>query len=378
MKHIAKIKEYQLSQIFFWLFLLSIPWNKRIIYNPGHAYIDGYFSYYLAFFLYLSDIFLFLGLAVYIVESRGKWNIRALHKMPLFRPIFGLFVIVIAGLFHMQQSLTWHLYSFLKVFEVILAIWFVSRETYRNPRVAAILLYISGVFQAILGIWQFHVQHIVGFGVLGEYISPLGTGGLATIATYGGKLTRSYGTFPHPNILGFFLSIALVLGYFLIVSRETSQKARKFLIIGDYLLIVGIFLTFSRVSWAIAALATICILWYLKGKGKWLRLAIFLPAIVSCVTILIFWHGLLFNRVTNIETSNSYTQRVELDQAGIKIFGKVSDFWYGMGELHPHNAANVPRATLGISTVAQYFYIHRGKYRNPGPCVVRMDFMENF
>jgi hypothetical protein len=333
MKQISKIKELRLSQLFFWAFLICCTWNKRIIYNPSHAYIGSYFSYYLGFFLYLSDILFLVALISFIVENRGfKLNLRS-NKY--FWPILGLLTVVLTGLFHVQQYGFWQIYSILKVFEIITAIWFVARETRINHLIPVFILYVTGVFQAILGIWQFHVQHMVGLSVLGEYLPEVGTGGLATIQTSSGKLVRAYATFPHPNILGFFLCLALILGYFLIVSRETSQKARNLIIFGDYLLIVGIFLTFSRVSWVIAALASISYLWYLKGSKKWLRLAIFLPGIVSCATILVFWHGLLFNRVTNIEASQSYTQRVELNQAGIEIWKNNPILGVGPGNYIP-------------------------------------------
>ncbi|MBX4205072.1 MAG: O-antigen ligase family protein [Candidatus Doudnabacteria bacterium] len=335
MKQLSRLKEMKFSQIFFWLFLLSIPWNKRIIYNPEHAYIDGYFSYYLAFFLYISDILLGITLIAYIVEQRAMWRWPKLSKNHILWPILGLFCVILVGMFHVQHDLTWSSYSVLKSLELGLLVWFVARGTPNSLKQSALILYLSGIFQAIVAIWQFHVQHGLGLSWIGEYIAPLGTGGLATIENAGGKLVRAYGTFPHPNILGFFLCLALILGYYLIVSRETSQKLRNFIIFGDYLLIVGICLTFSRVSWVIAAFATLSFLLYLRRHEKWLKLAILLPAIVSCGTILILWHGLLFNRIANIETSNSYNQRVELNTAGLDITKKYPVFGNGLGNYIP-------------------------------------------
>jgi hypothetical protein len=333
MKQISKIKELRLSQLFFWAFLICCTWNKRIIYNASHAYIGSYFSYYLGFFLYLSDILFLVALVSFLVESRGISFSLIKNKFTWL--VLGLIAVVLTGLFHVQQYGFWQIYSILKILEIIAAIWFVARETRIDYRIPVIILYITGLFQATLGIWQFHVQHMVGLSVLGEYLPEVETGGLATIQTSSGKLVRAYGTFPHPNILGFFLCLALILGYFLIVSRETSQKARNLIIFGDYLLIVGIFLTFSRISWLIAALASFSYLWYLKGSKKWLSLAIFLPALVSCGTILALWHGLLFYRVTNIETSQSYTQRVELNQAGIEIWKNNPILGVGVGNYIP-------------------------------------------
>src|SRR5687767_3435805 len=123
MKHLNKLHEIKLSQIFFWMFLVSLPFNTRILYSADRSYIDGFFSYYLAIFLYLSDILLFLCLASYVIEQKPKisvyWALLA----------FGLILGLHAEWFHVKQSSELLNYGLFKVFEIILLAWYVSRET---------------------------------------------------------------------------------------------------------------------------------------------------------------------------------------------------------------------------------------------------------
>jgi len=332
MFHVKQVRYMKLSAIFFWLFLVSLPFNRRVIYNPSHAYIGGYFSYYLAIFLYLSDILLIICFLTYLVEKRGVLKARKAW----FWPTLAFILAGSLGLFHVQHDKIWSIYSVLKILEMIFLVSFVSSNfEILKFRFLAWVIWVSAIFQAMLGIWQFHVQHSIGVRILGEYIAPLGTGGLSTLDTVIGKVIRAYGTFPHPNVYGTFLEIGLILGYFLVFSRETSKKLQIFVGIGDYLLILGIFLSFSRVSWAITAFATIATVWYLKGRKKELKLAVFIPPIVACATILALWHGLLFSRVVNIQDTNSYIDRGTLNHAGIEIFKAYPIFGTGFGNYIP-------------------------------------------
>jgi O-antigen ligase len=245
-------------------------------------------------------------------------------------------VVSLWGVLRVKHITFLEVYSLIKLLELIVLVSLVRKlcSTAWNIRVSLWILYISGVFQAILGIWQFHVQHGVGLALFGEYIAPLGTGGLAMLNTSAGQILRAYGTFPHPNVLAGFLAIALTIGY-LFVSRETVVKRRIWLEMGNFLLILGVFLTFSRVAWVIVACATaIYVLSNLKSNPKRAGTIVFV-AIVSCGTILGLWHNLLFSRISNIASSNSYIDRGVYNHWGLEIVKKHPVLGTGLGNYIP-------------------------------------------
>ncbi|HEX5429978.1 MAG TPA: O-antigen ligase family protein [Patescibacteria group bacterium] len=320
MSILSIIKAQKINQIFFWAFLITIPFNLRVIYQPESAYIHGYFSSYLAIFLYISDLLLICCFVAFLVENIKTFKTTLNLRNPIFWLTLGLIFTSLIGWLHVQHSF-FEVYSLFKLVEFIFLVFYVA-STFRNLmffRITAGILYLSGIFQAVLGIIQFHMQHDIGLRLLGEYIAPLGTGGLATLDFMGGKVIRAYGTFPHPNIFGAFLCLSLIMGYWY-VSRETNQNTRILLGIGSILLIVGIFLSFSRVSWLIAALTTLIYIIYNFSLTKWrIYVQIITSAVISCFIILVSWHNLLFGRVSNISSTNSYIDRGTYNNIGLQI-----------------------------------------------------------
>jgi len=81
-------------------------------------------------------------------------------------------------------------------------------------RRASQLIISIGLFQAIIGIWQFIIQHSIGLFWLRESLISPDILGVAKIILNGEKYIRAYGLFPHPNVLGGFLLVSIILGLF--------------------------------------------------------------------------------------------------------------------------------------------------------------------
>ncbi|PIP26816.1 MAG: hypothetical protein COS71_04065 [Candidatus Moranbacteria bacterium CG06_land_8_20_14_3_00_40_12] len=71
------------------------------------------------------------------------------------------------------------------------------------------LIMIIGLFQAIIGIIQFFLQHSIGLFWLKESLVSPDIAGVAKVILNGGAFIRAYGLFPHPNILGGFLVFSI-------------------------------------------------------------------------------------------------------------------------------------------------------------------------
>ncbi len=330
-QYFLNFRQLPIWELAFYLFLIFLPTQIRIIFSPSSAYINSYFSYPLAFLVYASDILLFTAIVSYIVFSRKKYvsQLKTLYILSILMIIW-----VIIDLFHVKH-LGLGLFQAFKWIEFILIVVFVAAIS--NPRIFKIsgwILFISGIFQSILGILQFHVQHSVGLRLLGEYVPDALTPGAATIDV-GSKLLRAYGTFPHPNVLSGFLIISLITGFY-IASRATFNSVKLFSYFGLFSLYIGLFVTFSRVSWVLAGLITV--LWlvriYLRDNWK-TSLKILVIAFVSCGTILLLWHNLLFTRVQSLSGSKALTDRGTFDYFGIQVIKSHPFFGTGPGNYIP-------------------------------------------
>jgi O-antigen ligase len=184
----------------------------------------------------------------------------------------------------------------------------------------AVVISISALTQAGVGIVQFSKQGSVGLSRFGEPVLISSQGSSSTVRAEGGRFLRAYGTFPHPNVLAGFLAIGLgALGYLYVSceekikekfgkewakrrwKREDILKAGKIYFFSKYffyrMLIAGAFfvttfglaVTFSRSGW-IAGLVVVSLLAFLtmvRSFGAGLRLAVLVIACSVCTYLIL-------------------------------------------------------------------------------------------
>lgn len=347
-KHINRKK---IVEWFFYLFLISIPLQTRIIYATDQAYVSWYFNYHLAIILYLSDLIFLVCFTLWFT-----WNIPHLNKNRenTYIFIFLLLVLGLIGLFHVKQfNLGW--YSWIKWLELFLVFIFIARFT-SNIRARVLnLLFIVGVLEAMLGILQFHVQHDLGLGWLGEYIAPLGTPGLSTISIGTDKVIRAYGTMPHPNVLAGFLVFPLLLGFYYVSSAFSKLSADKqdyvsrgtftaiiVSSVGIVLILWGIAVTFSRSAWLGAGIGILLWLIYLLFQKSWKNLGLSLVlVIVSCGTLFFSYKPYVLARGNlNLEQSNvAISDRKFFNSLALEEFKQKPWFGVGIGNYIPELVA---------------------------------------
>lgn len=107
------------------------------------------------------------------------------------------------------------LFKSLKLAEFGLLFSYVAYNALNKPLLRnTVSLFIAlGFIQAIIGIGQVILQHSFGIFWLKESLISPNIDGVAKVVLFGHKLIRSYGLFPHPNILGGFLLISIVLTF---------------------------------------------------------------------------------------------------------------------------------------------------------------------
>ena len=149
-KLIEKFRMIAIDRLIFFIFLAFLPIQTRILFNPEIAYIDWYFDYHLAFFLYFTDILFLTCFTAWLIFNRPDWS--KLRQNRLFLLILGFLGIALVSLFHVKQ-LSLGVYQTIKWLEFFLILIYVQL-TFRKLQdfnLAAWIIYLSALFQA--GFW---------------------------------------------------------------------------------------------------------------------------------------------------------------------------------------------------------------------------------
>jgi len=353
---LKKLNISKYHEIIFYLLVFCIPFQTRTLFNPNQSYIDWFFNYHLAFFFYFTDILIIAFLVSWVTTEKiqwkkiltENWSIVLLFLtvlLSLFLPILETLFQYGAGVKHIENGL----YHTIKWFELLGFTLYVSQNIQKIGQYKLILgiLSISGLFQALLAIFQFSSQHSVGFKWLGEYLAPLGTSGLSNFVVNGEKIIRAYGTFPHPNILAGFLLVSLASTLYLISSLKT-QKSKFFYGLVSIIIIFGLFYTFSRIAWILTILSLVYFLsFHLPRRQAGVKQFIIyrkittefaitgLIIIVSCGTLLATQKNLLFTRSFESDGQVSLDSRVFYNNLALESLNGKYVLGLGAGNYIP-------------------------------------------
>lgn len=175
------------------------------------------------------------------------------------------------------------------------------------PTLVILLLVGLGV-QAAVGVGQVIWQRPLGLP--GELALAPDQPGAAIVTVGAARWLRAYGLTSHPNVLGGFLGVGLVLGLPLLADRRLRLLW--------WLLCLGWLLTFSRSAWLATALA-LCLAgaWLVRYRPALRRSLALSLAGAACITALLLplLSGQVVNRLDPQSTDSerrSISQRIEL------------------------------------------------------------------
>jgi len=151
--------------------------------------------------------------------------------------------------------------------------------------------------------------------------------GISVVFNHEQHLQRIYGLSPHPNILGGYLAVGVILTVGLIISRQ--YRERLWLIVAWAILWIAGLLTFSRSAWLAAIGGSIAAVLLLR-RGRHLTRSLLKPIVlfssIGLVAVLIFagaFQPFLANRfdvtATPYETQ-AITERVSAAQSALQVF----------------------------------------------------------
>jgi hypothetical protein len=304
---------------FFYGFLLTftLTIRKVIYFFP----INNQFNEYTGIYLYLSDILLMLTILFWIITIlRHNFTFLSMfNTLSFFANFKSYSFILIAPLIMILYSLLSTLWSinialaFFKTFKLIefyllflyIAFRIVPRETFLKNTIPFkkifIIIFAVSIFHSMVAIGQFIFQKSLGLHFVGESNIANYLPGVAKLQFGSKKILRSYGLFPHPNILGGFLLFSIMLSLYLIKklanfkSDIVSQCSAWNNLILKYLVPHGTFLL--RLGLLIQSFALV--LCFSKSA--------FLGLFVSLSTLFIYLH------ITENKAGNKNCGRLMLD-----------------------------------------------------------------
>ncbi|MDD5341653.1 MAG: O-antigen ligase family protein [Patescibacteria group bacterium] len=274
MKKFEKIIEY-----LFYAFVFLLPLQTRWIFHNG--VLGGSPSQYFTYSFYGTEIFLFiiflLGF-IYLWKSRKSKEVNL--KSQDFFNLFLLFFLVIALGFFWAIDRAATLYYFWKFFEGFLLLVLIAKLNIDFYKISFSFV-LACLLQSILAMYQFFTQAVFASKWLGMAQQLSETGGTCVIESDCLRWLRVYGTLPHPNVLGGFLAIGLILLIVLILlSMKKWQKI--FLWACLPVILAGLFFTFSKSAFLAFGLGFIFLMIFILLSGERRSRKIMLEILLVC------------------------------------------------------------------------------------------------
>jgi len=312
-----------IEAILFFLFFTTFAFNIRKVFLTKYSFLGGEFNEYMTPSFSWADLLIILLIIIYITkylirQYRNGYSssLSQEHNVSIkssssllvsrtssfintifIRPCQSIIrytksarretILLILFLGWMAISIIWTpakeiaLYRVLSILEVailaLLALNFARQNRHGHYLIQSALVF-CGTIQALIAVSQFVLNRSLGIRFFGESILGPNLPGVAKFAIDGAKHIRAYGTFPHPNILGGFLLVPIIILSSWLMSRlrknEDQPMFSRETIIDKIptpvlvailaFLLVGLFITLSR-----SAILALVFFGLIFGWQKW-------------------------------------------------------------------------------------------------------------
>ena len=253
-------------QYVLYLIVFLLPLQTRWMFKLGE--LNGGYYEYATMSIYFTDILLLLILLIFITRRFFQQELRIknyeLRITNFWWLIAGLELFIFISIFFASDK--WlALYGYGRFLLGIGLFFLITQIKYDKVKLYWVVIF-SGIIQSILAMHQFVAQQVYSskwLGMATQYSSDLG---VSVVDNGFRRWLRAYGSLPHPNILGGFLVVCLLINIILYFnlhkklngrrSNATSLSDEKKYKIGllaslvfFVINFVGLLLTFSRSAW---------------------------------------------------------------------------------------------------------------------------------
>lgn len=329
-----------LSSMLLFLCLFFAPSNLFLKLQPNAGYVQALQIDYLIPKLHLSFLVAVLFLSIKAVNNlRPRWkSIKPQLVQPSRLNVLATCYLLLTTFVLRQLFVPFPVTAVWTVMNLIVftlfyqqAKSFVSQLSVAKKQILIWMLYGTLLFQSCLGIYQFFTQRsLTGFIPLGEVTlrnQPyLARGDFYLfdqfLSTHLGQRILPYGTTPHPNILAGFLAIGAVI---LLKKLSVRFVVKLFLLCPVFLCLL--------LTQSISAFATFFLGLIVVGtkrimlQNQKLLLFCVLGIIILVPLLLGTWNVKL-----GISSATSFSRRVFLNQAGLKMWLQHPIFGIGLNQ----------------------------------------------
>ena len=324
--------------------LITLPLNityqlpTDVLFFHTDPYVSGIATNYLIPTISILDLGLVLLIASYVYEFGVKHIKVLLHN-------YSLWIILFAGYLVLSTVLNSSILTLLNGGRLILGfvclilvIDFFKLQKHKDfwKYMLGVLL-ISVLVQGILGVLQFKMGASLGLGLLGESQIVSGMQGSSFVTLNNEVFLRAYGTFPHPNILGGYLVMSLLLSLYLYM-REGFRWKRSVMLLGILSSLFVVF-TFSRIC-----MLLVSVIWLVF---------LFFRFVVRKKGIYSFSIGLLVERFLNLLSGGdaSWSDRVNLMRSSFEVIRENGLMGIGLGRFTKGMDNDIPLTSNGVMLI---------------------------
>lgn len=330
-----KQKSNFIYQILFGLVIFLVPTNLFLKFFESSAYVNGLQIDYLIPKLYLIDLVIMLPFTFWLFENKNQLIKKTKHfKISLINFIkdnkFGSFLIAAIiirqiNVYHPISS-WWYLS---KLFEISLFGLFIYHKRKLLTPIWVMLSFLPTIlFQSIVGLFQFLNQTpVFGYLFLGEANLNKQTG-LAKQVINGVERILPYGTTTHPNVLGGFLSISIVIliGILLIPKLNHKKYHQQPFVYGSIgIAIITLGLTFSLSAWLTFLIGISLLFIKLSNKRAFIL-----------ATLIIILSPFIIYSLSMVNNDTSILRRNYLNQTAISMFSDHLLWGVGLNNFTAH------------------------------------------
>lgn len=247
----------------FYLLLFLLPVQLNYYFWPEWAYVLGRRVDYLSPILYATDLLVIIMLAFWILER--KINVVFFKNEAIIKTIVLITLLVSTNIFFSSVPVN-SAFKWMMVIKLGFLIGYIIKNNFSILQIILPLL-LSSFWVSAIGILQVLNQQSIGFYWLGERSFNTETLHIAKfffcypfeLSSACWQTIRAYGTFSHPNILGGFLSLVLLItikhkkllfSYIKTLRLYSYVPFEAMIFLGILSVpLLALLLTFSRSSW---------------------------------------------------------------------------------------------------------------------------------